>query len=245
MLLGEPPRTQADVNFSLFGFPVRIHPFFWLVALFLGWHGPETDPVDVLIWVAAVLISILVHELGHAAVIRSFGGDCWITLHGMGGLASSNWVDRSTRQQILILLAGPVAGFVLAALTLGGTMAAGHPVIFTGSITHPFIFMPFENPNLQVLVYFLITINILWGLINLLPVYPLDGGQIAREVFVHQNPSRGIVQSLGLSALTAVCLAVYALVQEQIFMMFLFGLLAYENYVTLRRYRGQGPPMRW
>ena len=36
MLLNEPPRTRGDIHFVLFGFPVRIHPLFWLVALLLG-----------------------------------------------------------------------------------------------------------------------------------------------------------------------------------------------------------------
>ena len=41
MLIGDPARTQADINFSLFGFSVRVHPFFWLIALVLGMGGGE------------------------------------------------------------------------------------------------------------------------------------------------------------------------------------------------------------
>ena len=116
MLLGEPPPTQADLHFRVFGIPVRVHPLFWIVTLFLGLAAARR-PIrcETLIWVAVVFVSILVHELGHALMQRYFGGHPWITLYGFGGLASCNDCDRSPRSQILISLAGPVAGFLLAA----------------------------------------------------------------------------------------------------------------------------------
>ena len=44
MLLQDPPPTQADLHFELFGFPVRVHPYFWLIALLLGLNGSSTPP---------------------------------------------------------------------------------------------------------------------------------------------------------------------------------------------------------
>ena len=125
MLIGEPPRTQGDLNFVLFGFPVRVHPFFWVISLLLGISG-DPKPELVLIWVAAVFVSILVHELGHAFAIRRYGGQAWITLYGMGGLASSNEANRTPKAQILISAAGPAAGFVLAAAVLVAIRLSGH-----------------------------------------------------------------------------------------------------------------------
>jgi stage IV sporulation protein FB len=72
MLIGEPPPTQADLHFRLFGIPVRVHPFFWVATLFLGMAGKTADPVNTLIWVAVVFVSILVHEFGHATIQLSF-----------------------------------------------------------------------------------------------------------------------------------------------------------------------------
>ena len=82
MLIGEPPPSQADMHFRLLGFPIRVHPFFWLVAVFLGvgTGKNETDPVELLTWVAVVFVSILIHELGHAIMKRAYGGHPWITL---------------------------------------------------------------------------------------------------------------------------------------------------------------------
>ena len=114
MLLGEPPRTQADLNFSLLGIPVRVHPLFWLVALLLGRN--LGDAGSVLSWIVAVFLSILIHELGHAAVMRAYGFHPWITLYGFGGLASYDHGNAYRSKgsqplgQILICLAGPAAG---------------------------------------------------------------------------------------------------------------------------------------
>ena len=87
MLLGEPPPTQGDLHFRILGFPVRVHPFFWVSTLLLGMGGGEADPVETLIWIGVVFISILVHELGHAVMQRRYGGRPWVTLYGLGGLA--------------------------------------------------------------------------------------------------------------------------------------------------------------
>ena len=42
---------------------------------------------------------------------------------------------------------------------------------------------PLQNATLNTAIWDMLWVNIYWGLVNLLPVYPLDGGQIARELF--------------------------------------------------------------
>jgi stage IV sporulation protein FB len=256
MFLGEPAPTAADLHFRLFGFPVRVHPFFWVVALLLGMGADEAEPVAALIWVAVVFVSILVHELGHAFMQRYFGGRPWITLYSFGGLASCNDCDRSPRSQIMILLAGPMAGFLLAIAVMAGIRLAGHgialilfsneivlaPAGFRWSITDSFVlfargFEPFASRALNIALGDLLSVNILWGLINLLPVYPLDGGQIARELFTLRQPRQGIVRSLQLSVGTAALVAVYALTQKSFYTAVMFGLLAYGSYQALAAYR--------
>src|SRR3954447_22835353 len=223
MLIGEPPPTQADLHFRLFGIPVRVHPFFWVTALFLGMGGRQADPQQTLVWIAVVFLSVLVHELGHAALQIRYGGHPRITLYGFGGLASCNDCDRSPWRQIVILLAGPGAGFLLAAIVILGMRLTGHAIGFAASAEQidfaaigidrayvqplgPFAvyFEPVESHWTNGVIADLLQVNIMWGLVNLLPVYPLDGGQIAREVFTLGNPRAGIVQSLQLSAGVAV-----------------------------------------
>jgi stage IV sporulation protein FB len=247
MLLGEPSPTQGDLHFRLFGIPVRIHPFFWVTSVFLGMGSKEADPKDILVWVAVVFVSILVHEFGHATMQRLFGGHPWVTLYGLGGLASCEDCDRSPMRQIVILLAGPGAGFLLAGIIIVALKASGHVDEFRLSWI-PIRLEPFDpayyvqngRPALVDLVILnLLYVNIAWGLVNLLPVYPLDGGQLSRELFTLGNPRAGIIQSLQLSAGAAVLVALYAISKGSIYTCAMFAILAYNNFQTLQAYRNQ------
>ncbi len=244
MLIGEPPPTQADLHFRLFGVPVRVHPFFWVATLFLGMGGGPADPVRMLIWVAVVFVSILVHEFGHATLQRAYGGHPWITLYSFGGLASCNDCDRSPWRQIVISLAGPVAGFIFAGIVVGILLGSGHLLGFELSWS-PVNWLPFDLTYalqhnkygpVDLVVGDLLFVNIMWGLLNLLPVYPLDGGRIARELFTIGHPRAGIVLSLMLSICVAILLALYALMHEQTYTALMFGLLALGNFQTLQMY---------
>ncbi|HBO44748.1 MAG TPA: hypothetical protein DD670_12625 [Planctomycetaceae bacterium] len=277
-MFGEPPRSPYDINFRLFGIPVRVHPLFWLVGLFLGMSAPEMS--GMFLWVAALFIAILVHEFGHALTMRHYGLQPWVVLYGMGGLAcyspdqlSYSRANTSLRQ-ILISLAGPGAGFVLAIVLMVASVAAGYGVsIFVGARTvlalkyipgGPFLATvvrdtPFVGvsalisgitaPIPNALANHLLFIGLAWGLINLLPVYPLDGGQISREIFVRFNPRQGIRYSLILSVVTAGVLAALFLlnvvqtprgevkgVGASLLVPILFGYLAYSSYATLQAY---------
>jgi Zn-dependent protease len=78
----------------------------------------------------------------------------------------------------------------------------------------------------------------LWGLINLLPVYPLDGGRVAREICTLGNPRRGIVLSLRISMVVAALMAaIAALSWNSLYTAILFGYLAYSSYRTLEAYQ--------
>ena len=98
------------------------------------------------------------------------------------------------------------------------------------------------SANLGYLLDSLIFINLFWGLINLLPVYPLDGGKVSRELLLTANPGRGIEWSLQLSMVAAIAMAIYALFafDQAIFVVLLFGYLAFASYQTLAAYRNFG-----
>jgi Zn-dependent protease len=257
VLIGEPARTQADLRFSLLGMPVRVHPFFWLIGVLLG---PLDVPLtEILARLAAFFLAILVHELGHALVIRAYGFHPWITLYGLGGLAS---YDPSQGRygrgggalgQILISAAGPGAGFLLGLVTFAAVLlATGEPigVELGGRFGISITYVPITSIALLSFVWYLLFISVVWGIVNLLPVYPLDGGQIARELFLKLNPRDGIRRSLLLSIYTAVIIAVLVLVRSLqqtqgkfslaiLWVPALFGYLAYFNYQTLQAYTGR------
>ncbi|MEM6330878.1 MAG: site-2 protease family protein [Planctomycetota bacterium] len=220
MPFASPSPTQADLRFQLFGFPVRIHPFFWVLCLLVG---REKEPLRVLVWTLVVLVSVLVHELGHAVLQRRFGGRPNIVLYGMGGLAIPNGPPVSPWRQIAISLAGPGAGFLLAA---GVTIA----VVLLPEVS---------SPVAAQLLNDLLLVNIVWGVLNLLPIYPLDGGHVARELLLMKlRPDRGIVASLWLSI--GVCVALAALILTRGFSLWnllLVGLLGFSNYQALQAYQ--------
>lgn len=242
MLLSEPPPSPYDLRFSLFGIPVRVHPMFWFVSLLFGLSG-KPKPDVILLWVGVVFVSIVVHEMGHALMARAHGWQPHITLHGFGGLASYRPTYHTTSSSLLISIAGPAAGFLFAGLVLLTLVALGHRVEFTWPPLSrmPFAFEGFETPQLDLAIRFLLFVNIFWGLVNLLPVYPLDGGQIAREVLCVNDPADGTRQSLWLSVVVAAGIAVLAFTRlDDKYLAFFFAYLAYTSYSTLQANFGPG-----
>jgi Zn-dependent protease len=199
----EPSQTQFDLRFRLFGIGVRVSPWFWVMGAVLGWGGgPERDPDfflrRLIIWIVCVFVSILVHEMGHVLVGRLFGSHGHIVLYSMGGLAiGSNALDRRW-QRIAVSAAGPGAGFLLLAVVWGAVHLSGATVR--------------DMPRMAGTAYrALIWINLVWGVMNLLPIWPLDGGQISRDVCSGLWYDRGVRVSLGISTVIAGLIAAHAL----------------------------------
>ncbi len=245
-----PAATRFDLRFTLFGVPVRVHPLFWLMGVVFGYSSGEFT--ELFIWVVVVFISILLHEFGHSMAMRLFGWDSYIVLYIFGGLAvqtdsrkgSGKTDSRSWIEQVIISLAGPFAGFLLAALVLAGVYAAGG-IVYMGNL---FEIIPFPRAYLygagdvvNSIIGITIFINMFWGMINLLPVFPLDGGQLARAIFIRFDPWNGVTNSLWLSVIIGFIMAVAGFsVMRSTYIAFLFGLLAVQSYQTLR-YGGGRP----
>ncbi|TWT86866.1 Peptidase family M50 [Pseudobythopirellula maris] len=257
MLFGNIAPSPYDLQFSLLGVPIRVHPSFWVITLLMGVMGSSSAPADAVMWVVAVFVSIVVHEMGHAIVQRRFGGKPHVVLYSFGGLAFGNGADEAPSKQILISLAGPAAGFLLAMLTVAAIAATGRAIVphadqtqfnaivqqYRGAqgFTLPwgtYWFGAFSSPQLSRLVHDLLYVNIWWGILNLMPVYPLDGGQIARQLLLYaRSPSWGVQASLKLSIGVAAALALWFFMSGAQFAAVLFGMLGYSNYQTLGAYR--------
>jgi stage IV sporulation protein FB len=246
MFLAEPAPTRFDLHFSMARIPVRIHPFFWLGALLLG-ANQYVEFRDAVVWVSVVLVSILVHEFGHAFAFRYYGWDAHVVLHGIGGLAVPEGRIRQrgrygraneTLSQVLIAFAGPAAGFLLAGIVLAAVRLSGQRVGFVWDIV-PVRYEGFGQEGLDDVVSNLLIVNIVWGLLNLCPVFPLDGGRIARELLVLQDPHGGERNSFKLSIAVAVGLAILAgMYWGDMFLAFFFGYFAFINYQALQALSG-------
>lgn len=207
--------------FTLAGVPVAASPWFVLLLFFM--FGGEW--LSGFIWVAAIAVSILVHEFGHALVAKHFRLSPSILLHGFGGLCFHERAETD-RDDALIVIAGPSAG-----LALGSVVAL---VAFGVDLAMPSLAT--SSPNLGYAVKSLLIINLGWSLVNLLPLWPLDGGQLFRLAMVRMlQPARAekIVHgvSLGVCGAAAVGLTV---LDWGLFMYVIVGFLAYQNIQALR-----------
>ncbi|HEX5809613.1 MAG TPA: site-2 protease family protein [Anaerolineales bacterium] len=247
-----PPPTRYDLRFSIAGIPVRVHPLFWLITFLFGFS--LNNLLYTFLWMFVVFISILIHELGHAFAFRRYGLRSSIVLHYMGGLTipesvswGSGWANiaLTPREEIFISLAGPFSGFLFAALIVGGVIASGGSIAVNwllGFIPLPTLgSLPFGGLFLSALIVLLLSVNIFWGLINLVPVYPLDGGNVARYALLQYDPRDGIRKSLWLSVIAGGIVAVLGLVSfGSIYMALLFGFLAFQSYQSLQNRFGGG-----
>ncbi|MDR1383134.1 MAG: site-2 protease family protein [Planctomycetaceae bacterium] len=224
-MFGVPLQTPFDLRFVLFKIPISVTPFFWLIAFLFSSGGNHNLPMFIVIRMFAIFLSILVHEMGHAMVIRYiFGAQPYVILHGFGGLTFHDrpYYYRTPKSwgQILISFAGPAAGFLFSFVFW--VIYA----VFSDKVS--------TNEYLLILLGNFIIIGIIWGILNLMPVYPLDGGQISREICHLISPRHGIRVSLVISVVVAIALALLALKSGDTFLAILFGFLAYGSIQMLQ-----------
>ena len=214
-----------SIEFRLFRIPVRIHLWFWLMALWLWTLNSEEGWAGLVIWVAVVFQGILMHELGHALVGRAFGRQPRIELIALGGLTW--WEQRepmSPGRSLVVSAAGPAVGIFIGslALVLMDVLRVPDPSLARYAF-HSFIF-----------------INLGWGLLNLLPVLPLDGGNIVASLMELVAPSRGRLFACYVSfAVLGVLFAVTVTLKQYSATILLF-LLAFSTYQAFRAERKQG-----
>jgi stage IV sporulation protein FB len=196
-----PQQTSFDLTFRLFGFPVRVHPLFWLFMAILGMRYFEAGFEFGLIWVACGFVSILAHELGHAFAIRWYGSPASIWLFMLGGLAVPTYTPSSPWRRLAIALAGPLAGFAILGLVWGSNeLLNWAPEPTDGRPTYAWAAFR--------MLFF---INLIWTLLNLLPVWPLDGGRACREILAGAGHRRPDQMALWVSVVAGGGLAVYGL----------------------------------
>ncbi|MCI0425301.1 MAG: hypothetical protein L0Z47_05535 [Actinobacteria bacterium] len=185
------------VTFKLFAIPVTVQASFLLIAVLLGWTSGLGSVVTFLSWVFVVFVSIVLHELGHALVARSYGATVAIELNGFGGL--TRWAvpegELSPGQRAAVAAAGSAVGLVLGGLVWVISAVVGP---FTGT--------------LGLVVRLGIYVNVFWGLLNWLPIRPLDGGHLFSALLakvVPQSAARVARVVFTITAAGALALAIY------------------------------------
>jgi Zn-dependent protease len=210
------------ISFRLFGIPVAVRPSFLLIAALLGLSSRRLDLV--VAWVGVVFVSILVHELGHALTARAFGAKVEIELNGIGGLTSwsASEEEFGPGRRATVAAAGSAVGVVFGGL-----------IWLIASFTGPF------SGVSGFVVSNMIWVNVFWGLLNWLPIRPLDGGHLLVSLLQKVTPARAERIANIVFFVTAVAALAIALWLERIFIVVLAGWLVLGE---LTRGRPVRPP---
>lgn len=211
-------------QFGIFGIPVKIDPFFAIMLLLFGFlmYAPTGGQYVVSFAVIAAL-SVFIHELGHALGFKAFGIRPSILLHGMGGATSptSSTEAITPLRNIVITLAGPLPPLVLLglpALSMATSSGQGSNVI------------------LEQIVF----VNVVWSVLNLIPILPLDGGVVTASIFELIFAGKGRRIANVLSLVLASGLALYSFALDLPFLAVMAVLFGFLNVREMTTSRGTG-----
>ena len=163
-----------------------MHITFPLLLIYAAWpgiSGPEIHPERILIGVVTILLLFVIvtlHELGHSFEALRLGvGVSHITLYPIGGVA---WLERmpwNPWHELRITVAGPLVNFVLAGLLwlLERALQSTFPGLVAGGPFHGYFFAGSGG-----LLSMLVGMNLVLGIFNLIPAFPMDGGRIFRAL---------------------------------------------------------------
>jgi Zn-dependent protease len=200
----EPRPTRWDLRWRLGGTEFRVHPLFWVSAALLGvrfYHDPEGGGVGVFcFWMAAAFVCLLLHEIGHAAAARLFGARGRVVLSGLGG-RTLGLGELGRWRRVAVLLAGPLTSLLFCGLLWAVT------------------FVPFPEalrergwgPAVANGLFILLWGNAAWAVLNLLPLWPFDGGRLACEAAEGLLGRRGPSLALLLSVVVTGVLTLWVL----------------------------------
>jgi stage IV sporulation protein FB len=191
--------------------------------------------------------------LGHSLVMRVYGVHSRIVLYLMGGIAipESTWGKRSglaSNQQIAISAAGPMANFLLFGLFIGIIFAMGGTVSLEMQGIFPYVIPDMsntpvgENPAMILFFYVGLFCNFFWGILNLMPVLPLDGGHISSELFQQFDKRNGLRKAIITSIGAAIIIALAGFTSDNMMMGVFFAFMAYSSYMMLQQYSNYGGP---
>jgi len=209
---------------SILGTTITIDLSFLILIAFFVFSSADTFGMPgALLWAPVIFISILFHEFAHAAMIGILGhGSSAIVLEGIGGV-TINQRDSRPWQNVLISAAGPAASFLLAWLA---TLLSTHVAYFQ----HDRFFFA--------LLPLLAWANVFWGEFNLIPVIPLDGSGIVRNLLrMFLREQTAFVISVWLSMIVAAGVIVLMLFKSQWFVALLLGWYLFLSWQRWEFYR--------
>lgn len=204
MLSSDPRPTRWEVRWRMPGAEVRIQLLFWVSCALVGivyYQYPKVRDdlggfAAFALWMGVALASLLMNVAGHALAARLLSVQVRIVLSGLGdrlyGLEPlGRW------QRVLIALAGPLLNLLL----------------FAAAWSVPFLQLPPDwRVTLAPSLWLLMWVNGFWALLNVLPLWPLDGGRLAVEMGEAVLGRHGQILALLLSLATTLLLTAFVIV---------------------------------
>lgn len=195
--------------------PIQVSPAFLITAGIIGFINANTL-YGILAWVGIIFISVLVHELGHALTSAFFGQSPRIELVAFGGLTIPEGPKLKPWKEFLVVLMGPLFGFALFVLA---------------SIILQY---PFEGKFIRTTLQMFRNVNLFWTIINLLPILPLDGGQLLRIVLDKIGGQKMWRVSIFISVALASLASILFFLIGQIIIGGLFLLFVMQNFAMMK-----------
>ena len=209
------------LEFNLFKIPVRVEPVFWITMGLIGFMWNQGAPgnqlfLRIALFTMAGFISILIHELGHALMVKKYKLPTEIVLSSFGGYATHPGGVLDRKQSFLVTLGGPLLQavfglalyYILPQLNLGATLV----VYFLGTLTG---------------------ISIIWAIFNCVPVLPLDGGRMLEAAL---GP-RKIKLTLQISIAVAITLAIFGFTKNEPILGIFMAMFAFQNYQNYEQFK--------
>ncbi len=193
-------------------FSLSIHPLFWVFALLIGYLYTQTlwGPI---VLALVILVSIIVHELGHALTAMLFKQSVRIQVMMFGGLTAREGPKIGKFKEFLIILNGPIFGLLLG---------LGCYALLPSSVDWP--------PLAQIAIKGGAFVNLIWTVINLFPVLPLDGGHLMRVILEAIFGARGLSIALLASMVMGAAITILFFVIGWFLAGALFFLLTFEAF---------------
>ena len=161
------------------GIDIRVHVSFLLLVAAIVWlSSTSTGPgaAAAVIWVVMVFGCVALHELGHSLVARTRGARVVeILLMPLGGVSRMENLPERPADELAIAAAGPAVSLTIAAAAA-----------IAGAVTHADLWPPDLIGGS--LLGRLMWINVMLGVFNLLPAFPLDGGRVLRALLHERMP---------------------------------------------------------
>ena len=202
------------LRFPLLSVPVSIHWSFLFVAVFgLGVYSGW----EIAAWTGAVLVAVLLHESGHAFTAKAFGAaPVSITLFALGGYTS--WAATRTL--------GPGRRFIISAAGSAVGIAAGLGVI---GLSRAGAFDSLPDLAFVFLESF-VWAGLVWGILNWIPILPLDGGHMLQHALEIFTPTKAAPIARWISVVTGVAAAGAAFYYGETFLAIFVAMITFMGF---------------